>query len=228
MSTFKKSIPLSALITALCFISAGALAKDEATETSGFLGPEIYAKLEEVKTRDGKKVKRWIGPSLSFANYQKVMVDEVVLYPKPEPGPQVSLETLEAIQKYTTHNLRERVGKVLNVAYEPGPGVVRIQMAITGVEVKTEGMKAYEVLPVAAIFGAAKAASGTRAMDVVAFIEAKITDSESGEIVGAALRRLEGEELEGKKDQLKLQDMQKNLDTAIGEASSTLDAAMEE
>ena len=212
----------------MCFISAGAFAKEEATETSGFLGPEIYAKLEQVKARDGKKVSRWIGPKLSFANYQKVLVDDVVLYPKPEPGPQVSLETLDAIQKYTTHNLRERVGKVLNVAYEAGPGVVRLQMAITGVEVKTEGMKAYEILPVAALFGGVKAATGTRDMDVVAFIEAKITDSVSGEVIGAALRRLEGEELEGKKDQLKLQDLQKNLDFAIGEASNTLDAAMEE
>jgi hypothetical protein len=49
------------------------------------------------------------------------------------------------------------MGAVMTLSNDPGPQTVRVQAAITGVEIKTEGMKAYEVVPVTAIFGATKA-----------------------------------------------------------------------
>jgi hypothetical protein len=204
------------------FVTGAALAADE-PQYSGFLGDEVYAKLELVEIRKGTVAQRWVGPKLNFANYKSILVDDVVLYPKPQPGPQVSAETLKAIQDYVSEKLTMKVGSVLNLADGPGSQVLRLQAAITGVEIKTEGMKAYEIVPVAAIFGGLKAATGKRDREVRVFVEAKFTDSVTGELVGAAVRRIEGEKLKGKKDQLSLEDMQENLDSAADDAKNTLD-----
>ena len=216
MSAIARYAALGGLMAMLCLTSAGAIAAvDEVTKVSGYLGPEIYALLEEVETKSGDKVKRWVGPKLSFANYKKVLIEEVILYPEPEPGPQVSRETLDAVRAYLTMKLREKVDAVLNVVSEPGPEVLRMQLAITGVEVTTEGMKVYEIMPVAAVFGGLKALTGTRDREVLVFLEGKMSDSETGEIVGAVVRRLEGEKLEGTKEQLRMEHLQGNLDTAL-------------
>ena len=229
MSTHVRYTSLGALVAMLCIFSAGAMAaKEELPEVSGYLGPEVYAMLEEVEIRDGRKARRWIGPKLSFANYKKVLVEEVILYPEPEPGPQVSQETLDAVRVYLTEKLRDKVGAVLNLVSEPGPEVLRFQVAITGVEITTEGMKVYEIMPVAAVFGGLKALTGTRDREVVVFLEGKMSDSETGEIVGAAVRKLEGEKLKGTKDQLKLEDLQGNLDTVTDDAESALREMMGE
>jgi hypothetical protein len=138
------------------------------------------------------------------------------------------VETLDQIRSYLTEKLNAKVGAVLNVTTEPGPGVLRMQTAVTGVEIKTEGMKAYEVVPVAAIFGGIKALTGKRDRDVRVYVEAKFSDSQSGEVIGAALRKVEGEQLKGKKDQLELEDMQKSLDGATDDAQGFLSGMLAE
>jgi hypothetical protein len=214
------------MVLALAFaVSAVAEGEREgkAATNSGFLGDDsVYARLETVKLANGGEAKRWLGPSMTFSNYQKVLVDEVIMYPRAEPGPQVSQETLEAIQAYLSDGLRRKVGAAVSLATEPGPGVLRMQTAVTGVAIKTEGMKAYEVLPVAAVFGGLKAASGTRDMDVHVFAEARFVDSQTGELVGAAMRVLEGRDLKGKKDQLQLEDVKDSLDDATDGTSAVL------
>jgi hypothetical protein len=219
MSAFRKYASLGGLLAMFCITSSGAIAAEEKIENiSGYLGPEIYAKLVDVEIKDGRKTKRWVGPKLSFANYKTVLIEDVILYPEPEPGPQVSQETLDAVTRYSTEKIKEKIGEVLNLASEPGPGVLRVQPAITGVKISTEGMKAYEVMPVAAIFGGLKAMTGNRAQEVILFVEVKLSDSETGEVVGAAVRRLEGKKLKGKKDQLQLEDLAETLDTATDDA----------
>ena len=228
MSAFRRYVSLGGIVAALCFSSAAAMAAEEVRAVSGYLGPEVYKKLEDVETRDGRKAKRWISPKLSFANYKKVLIKDVVFYPEPEASEQVSMETLYAVRGYITENMRKRFAEVLNVTDQPGEEVLSIQLAITGVEVKTEGMKAYEVVPVAAIFGGLKAVTGNRDRDVIVFAEVDMSDSITGETVGALVRRLEGEELKGKKEQLQLQHMQKNLDSAIEGAEGFMSDTLKE
>ncbi len=118
--------------------------------------------------------------------------------------------------------MKEKMGAVMTLANEPGPQTLRVQAAITGVEIKTEGMKAYEVVPVAAIFGGVKALTGNRAREVHVYLEVKLTDSESGDLLGAVVRRIDGEELKNKKEQLELAHLQPDLDTAATDASDAM------
>ena len=166
---------------------------------------------------------RWISPSLSLANYKRVLIEPAVLYPEPEPTPQVSAETLRQIEEHLNKGVRKRVGEVLQLTDTPAPDVVRIEPAVTGVVIKTQGMKAYEVLPVAAVFGGAKAAAGKRKQDVRVFMEVRISDSKSGELLGMVVRTVEGEPLKGKKDELELDDVEDDLNTVTDDVKASIE-----
>ena len=58
-------------------------------------------------------------------------------------------------------------------------------------------------------------------------VEARLLDSESGELIGAVIRQLEGKDLKGKKDMLTLEDMQESLDELTDDASNGLSAALQ-
>ncbi len=193
--------------------------EDDEIPRSGFLPDDVYDRLQNIETNKEVKARRWIGPQLNLTNYKKVMIDEVVMYPEPEPNERVSAETIDAINEFTTRILRDKVGEVLNLAWESGPEVLRMRSALTGFHIETEGMKAYEVLPVTAIFGAAKAMSGTRDQDVWLFYETRFEDSVSGELVGAGMRAVKGDQLKGKKDKLSLEHMKESLNAATDEGS---------
>ena len=223
MSKLMKQVYASGLAALFSVaLSSATVADEDMSDVSGYLGPDIYKKLEDVEIRDGTKAKRWIGPKLSFANYKSFLIEDIIFFPEPEPEghPQVSEETLEQVRDLATTLLKAKVAEVLDLSEEAGPQVVRVQAAITGVSVETEGMKAYEVLPVTAIFGGIKAMTGTRDREVRIFLETKLSDSESGEVLGAGVRRLKGENLKGKKDQLTVEDMRKNIEQATDDAVS--------
>lgn len=208
--------------TVVAMFTATAWAEDQ-PENSGFLGDDsVYARLQEVEIHKGAKGKRWFAPHLNPENYQSALVDDVVLYPTPEPGPQVSAETLEDISEYLTSQLQGKIEKVIPRATTAGPGVLQIQAALTSVAIASEGLHAYELIPVSAIFHGVQAARGKRKQDVQVLVEVKLLDGESGELVGAVVRRIEGEELKGKKDQLVLADMQDSLNQVSDDAAGAL------
>ena len=112
---------------------------EDQPKNSGFLGDDsVYARLQEVEIHKGVKGKRWLAPHLNSENYQTALVDDVVLNPTPEPGPQVSAKTLEDISEYLSSQLQGKIGKVIPRADTAGPGVVEIQTAVTGVAVDSE------------------------------------------------------------------------------------------
>lgn len=198
-------------------------------ESPGFIGDtEVYAKLEPVEVDGEDAGKRWIGPDLNLGNYRQVLIDDVVFYPEAEPGPQVSAETLQEISDFLSRRLREKIGATITLAEAPGPGVLHMQTAVTGVAIETEGIKAYEVLPVAAVFGGIKAVAGKRDRNVLVFLEARFLDSQSGELVGAAMRRVRGEDLQGKEDQLTLDDLRENLEQITDDAQDVLSTSLED
>lgn len=216
-------------LLSLVFLMFSQQSTADEREYSGFLGAdEDYTRLQVVELPGGQEANRWMSPKLNFGNYQKVMIDPVQLYPEPQPGPQVSEGVLQQIRSGLTDRLRSKLGSVVNVADVAGPGVLRIEAAVTGVSVKTEGMKVHEFVPVAAIFGAAKAVTGKRDQDVKVFIEVRMVDSVTGERRGSVVRAIEGEQLKGKEDQLTLAAVQDNLDTCTDDAANAIAVALQE
>ena len=216
---------VAGLIALLAGTMSGITAAGDEAQSSGFLPSAVETKLTKVKLGDGRSSMRWIGTDLTRTNYKAVMVDRVIFYPAPSPGPQVSSSTLEAIAQYLTDTLRKKIGEKVTVTDTAGPGVLRMQPAITAVVVKNEGLSAKDIIPVHLLFSAASAASGHRDEDVTAMIEVRVTDSVSGDYRAAVKLDLQGKKLKNKTDQLTLQDFQKSLNTgAVGGATVISDA----
>jgi hypothetical protein len=226
LSNIKVRGPIIGLVFTLTSILGVGTALAEQQPSSGFLDPAIEAKLKTTKLPDGKTVKRWVSSEVNRKNYHAIMVDRVIFYPSPNPGPQISSSTLEAISQHFTYSLRQQMGKKITVVDKAGPGVLRMQPAITAVTVKREGLSAKDVLPVHLLFSAASAASGKMDEDVITNIEVRLTDSMSSATLAAVQMALDGKQLSGKTAQLQLQDLQEVLDTAAKNGAGTISAAL--
>ena len=180
-----------------------------ADKNSGFLSD--YSKLKKEKDPLGVKRKVWISPTLTGVNYQKILVEPVGFHPQPEPSKQVSGEVIEEIRVYLDSTLRESIGAELPLVAEPGPGVMRLRLAITAVGAK-KGLKPREFLPRAMIIAGAKEAAGVRKHDVALFVESELTDSVSKEVLALVVREAKGIKLKRGKDQLTLDDAKPTID----------------
>ena len=208
----------------LAFTGAGAVADEQSS--SGFLTPAIEAKLEKVTLSDGRKVMRWSSPELNGKNYDAVMVDRVVFYPAPNPGPQVSSSVLEQVADFLTESLRTHLGDAVKVVDQAGPRVLRMQPAITAVVVEEEGLSAKDIVPVHLLFSAASAATGKMDENVTVMAEFRVTDSMTRDYRAAVKMDIKGEQLKGKDDQLALKDLQKALDKRAAVGATELREAL--
>lgn len=197
---------------------------------SGYLG-KTYATMKDVEFSSGAVGKAWIAPVVyedkffnDYLENPKIMLDRVVWYPAPKPGPQVRSEVLMQLAKYYNEKLVDEINKTgATVVDKPGPGVIRMSPAFTGVEVAAEGMKAYEAIPVAAVFSAAKAAAGKRDRVVEVYLEVKATDSRSGELLAASIRKGIGtKKIKGKEEQMTLEQSRPILDQFISDFVGSL------
>lgn len=191
--------------------------KPDQSQYSGWM--KDYSNLSEFKTPSGATAMRWVSPELKQGQYRAIMIDPVTYYPAPKTGTQVSMKTLDAIPDYLAQQVRKEVGAVLPVVNKPGPGVLRFRAAITAVETPTEGLQAYEVIPIALVFAGASAAAGTRDHNTIVYMEAVMTDAESGQLLGKVVRKGIGQPLENKKDQLTVSDTKPVIDSWAKDAA---------
>ena len=216
---------LAGLVVLFASVTSAVAADKE--NSAGFLDPAVEAKLTEYKLSDGRKFNRWRSPQTTPANYKSIMVDRVIFFPSPSPGPQISSSTLDAIADHLTYTLRQKIGAKVPVVDNAGPGVLRLQAAITAVTAAPEGINSpVDVLPVMMLFSAASSAAGTKAEDVTAMVEMRVTDSVSGEYRAAGIMKLEGQQLKGRKDNLQLEDLQQALDLAAADSADILHDAV--
>ncbi len=203
----------SAVLAACVLLLSAAAGPASAEEHSGFLGD--YSKLEKVEDALGVKRKIWVDAKFTGVNYQKILVEPVIFFPEPKPTEDVPEGVLKEILAYLDATLRKSIGAELPLVDAQGPGVVRLRMAITAVDVK-KGLKPWELLPTAMVMAGTKEATGRRKHDVEMFVESEMTDSVTHEKLALVVRQVKGVELKGK-DPLKLEDVQPQID-AWGEA----------
>jgi len=190
---------------------------------SGFL-PD-YSRLEKVKTDKGTELERWVSPTFTKANYQKVLIEDVIFYPTPQPSAQVSNQTLMDIQNYLTQSLRSTLAPIPQVT-QPGPGVVRVKVAITAVDTSMSGLKPWDVIPVALVVNGAMAATGTRSRAADLNVEALATDSVTGEPLVMSVRKTEGVTVPNSSTQVTLDTVKSRIDQWSANASEAVIARL--
>lgn len=152
--------------------------------------------------------------------YDKILLQSVTVYAR---DAKTDSDIANQATDYLTSAVRELLEERDVLATEPGPGVLRYHMAITGVEKSKEELKAYNVIPVSALFRGAKAATGNLNTYIDAMFEAEMVDSVTGERAAAIVRRGIGETEKKSGDELTFEDVKPTLDAWLESYGKTLD-----
>ncbi|MET0778037.1 MAG: DUF3313 domain-containing protein [Pseudomonas mandelii] len=187
----------------------------EKDQYSGFLTD--YNNLQQVTTTSGETAMRWVSPSWNPNAYDTVVFNKLELYPAPKPTERVNRQTLDELQSYMTSKAKGVLGQKYRVVSSEqsapaGSKKLIMRAAITGVNAENEGMKWYEVVPVAAVVGGVAAASGHRDQDTTLFIEAEFKDARTNETVAKVVRKVFGSTLSNASQEITAKDFKVAID----------------
>ncbi len=153
---------------------------------SGFL--DGYYKNLQPGPEGGAK-ERWLKPGVDFAKYNKLMVDSVVFYYAEDSedlgiDPELMRELSDAFNLELVNALKDKYP----IVAEPGPDVMRLRIALTGVKKSMPVVSAVtSVVPVGlAISLVKKGAGGSWTGSGATSAELEALDSMTNEVIAAA------------------------------------------
>ena len=180
----------------IVLLMAGCAGSEQArkVETTGFLGD--YSKLRPGK--EGEPLLFYRNPTANFRDYDKVLIDPVTIWRGEDSKlgniPERDLRQLALLLRVKA--IEAVRGDGMKIVEKPGPGVMRIRLALTEAEQANQAMDFMTaVVPLPSI---SKMATGTRAFVGVAAFEAEASDSATGKILMQGVdRRGGGRSLDG-------------------------------
>ncbi len=207
----KLALTLSTLCLATLGMAGCSSNVTQPEDYSGFLSD--YSLLKEAKSPSGVQVMRWIDPKLKPDRYTSAYIEPTQFYPQPQPTVKIPQDTLTGITRYYDEALKRELGKSMPLATGPGPGVVVVRAAITAVSSKTEGLKAYEIIPVALVAAAVSTASGIRDQETTLATEAAFLDGSDGRVVAEVVRKGTGKPLANDTQVMQASDVKSVIDS---------------
>ncbi len=162
---------------------------------SGYL--KGYSRLAPIESPEqGVEIYGYRNPKIDISKYDAVIIDPVVIYQTATAdaaGNGLTEETLYKVRQQITEKIRQDVAKHVKVVDKPGPGVAHLSIAITGAQTLSDGFKPTDLIPVRAVLNVASKATGLDDKNAMLVVEAKVNDSQSGELIGEALYTVSGE-----------------------------------
>ena len=159
-------------------------------QTSGFLGD--YSILQKGEKDQALLVYK--NPTASWSSYTKVYLDPVTVW-KDEQTKDVSAEDLQTLADYLEVQVNDALKQDYEMVQAPGPGVMRVSVAITEADASSPTMNAISsVVPQLRTLTVLKgfAAGGKPGFVGSASAEVKITDAQTGTLLAAAVDRRAG------------------------------------
>jgi hypothetical protein len=194
----KKLLVLSALLLLVAGCATTRQVGD--VEQSGFL--EDYSKLEP--GGEGRALFVYENPKADFGSYSKVIVDPVTVWRALDSDKSkmrnVPGEELQRLANLFHVAILHELQPNWEIVNEPGPGVLRIRVAITETGKANAPMNIISsVLPISRVVSETKRlATGTHTYVGSASAEGEITDAQTGEVLLAAMdRRVGGKTVRG-------------------------------
>jgi hypothetical protein len=190
------------VITGLCvlmMLGACATTQARSTKTAGFL--KDYSQLKE--GGDGKALLVYIDPKADIKSYTRILMEPVKLYASKENSMEnISIEDRQKLLNYADATIREHLAKDYVFVQKPGPGVMRLRIALTEAENANVALDTIStVVPVGlALSGLQAAATGSCAFVGSAGVEAELQDSQTGTRLMAAVDRRVGGKMTGQGD----------------------------
>lgn len=160
----------------LVFSTGCATSSTRSAKPKGFLGD--YSHLRKGKGSEIARV--YINPEADFSKYDKVILDPVAVWRSPKTQlNKLESEELEKLVDYFYTAVYEKLSANYQIVEEPGPGVLRIRLALT--EAKGSNFlfnTASTVSPVGlALSTTKKLATGSHAFVGKAAVEGEVLDS---------------------------------------------------
>lgn len=188
----KKKVLLKTLAVLTCLVMAGCAASGmKDVRQTGFLGD--YSQLKP--GADDRAALLYIKPGVDFKGYDKLMFERVVVVLSSDSeSQQLDPALLKEMTDYYQNSLFEAVKNQYQIVDTPGPGVLRVRVAIT--ELKPSNPMANTmstIVPVGIVVaGATKAVSDENLGTGEAGTEFELLDAVSGERLAAAVDRRQG------------------------------------
>ncbi len=192
-SEFRVSAGTSTPVLAICLLLLSACTTTQKVPVTqpvgacGFLGNDVCGKL----TTGGKEQagQRYVNPAAKWTQYKKVIVDPVSFWGGDTT--KVSGADQQALVNYFHQQLTQELGKKFQLVDKPGAGVIKLDVAMLDAEAATPGLRSISMLiPQAHMLSNLKyLATGTFPFVGEAQAAAKMTDSQTGQVLAAAVDR---------------------------------------
>jgi uncharacterized protein DUF3313 len=152
---------------------------------SGFLGKDYSLLQPAAAGSDQQAQLRYIASNVQWSKYTKIMVLPVTFWA--DDDSKVSAKDQEILCNYFYVTLVQYLSKNFEIAYGPGPDVARLEVALSDATSAIPVLRSISVVvPQARVLNLLKyAATGTYAFVGSATAEAKLKDSETGELLAA-------------------------------------------
>ncbi len=107
----------------------------------------------------------------------------------------VSIEAINSAKAALQASMDEAVNSRDNIRIvaNPGPGVARISVGITGAESSTDSLQPWNFTPIGLALNAAAYAGGVNSKTPALLVESKMTDSQTKQLLGEDLVTVQGE-----------------------------------
>jgi hypothetical protein len=173
------------LITACTTTEKVPLSED--TVNCGLLGNSCGMKL--TPGGKGQAGLRYVNPAAQWSSYNKVMIDPVTFWGGEMT--RVPATDQQVLVNYFSQQLQEQLGKKFQIVNHAGPGVIRLQAAMTDAETATPLLRSVSmIIPQAHMLSNLKyLTTGTFPFVGGAQAEMKITDAVTGEVLAEAVDR---------------------------------------
>ena len=164
-------------------------------DKSGFLGEELYAKMTPGDESKLEAALRWVDYKAVEKGVTKVILDPIVMYRQPQHmGGGNSNANTQMLLNYFYNKVYLAMSKQFELVEQPGPGTLRYQIAVTDYEQSWVALDMVStVVPQLRVISEIK----WLATDKPSFAggvqaEVKISESQTGKVIAAAVDRRVG------------------------------------
>jgi hypothetical protein len=189
------------VLALLALISAGMITSAHAQSgkdmpTTGFI-PDYTLLKPVANPPEGSKIYRYRNPAIQPGAYTAVIIEPIQINDATTADNKIPPGAITETKAALADTLKRMVSQRATIATDPGPGIARVALSISGAELEGEKLRPRNLLPVSAILKIAAAATGNSSQQAVLIIEAKITDSVTGELIAAGVNTIKGESFRG-------------------------------
>ncbi|MES2587236.1 MAG: DUF3313 domain-containing protein [Pseudomonadota bacterium] len=192
MNKFGAFVAVISVATLLAACSNTPKLASQPMPKSGFL-PNYSALVPMATSEADTRIWRYRKAGVNPGSYTAVILDPIYLNQNAtkEISPEAINQAQVALQDSMVNAVMSRGN--IKIVNQPGPGVARISVGITGAESSADSLQPWNFTPIGLAMNAAAYAGGVNSKTPAMLVESKITDSQTKEVIGEGLVTIQGE-----------------------------------